>query len=375
MNLFSGLFRHVQVLFVVTLISLLVIPYFASAQTVLRTEDTVSVATDQVVDGDFYSFGSRIRVLGEVTGDWIAVGADVSGSGEFQDDIFLLADSAQVNGSTTNSVRAVGREVVIAGYVGGNLAIIGGSVEILSSAQIEGDVLMFANDVTVSGPVDGDILGRYGSLRIDSSVGGDVDIRVQELTLGNQTSIAGSLTYESPRELVRAQDAIVEGDIGYREITSEFSWQEQVQSALMPTLVLIFATLTFFLIQRRRFDAVVEHTLERPLLFSLIGLIFMLLAPPLIFIFLASILGSVVGLALAGLYLLLVVLAVILTIPVLGAFICRAALGRAQIDLLTLCLGALVVYGLFIVPFIGIPAFLVVLFITLGGFVTWLYQR
>ena len=357
------------------IILLLLLPYVVSAQTVLRVKETVSVETAEAVEGDFYSFGSRIRVLGDVTGDWIAAGANVTGNGDFGDDIIILADTAQLNGSTTNSVRIVGREVVIAGYVGGNLAVLGGSVEILSSAEIAGDILMFASDVTINGPVGGSLLGRYGSLRIDSSVAGDVDIRVQELTLGNNAQLAGSLTYESPQELRQAQDAVVSGDIQYVQITSTFSWQEQIQRALMPSLVLVFAALAFFLVQRRRFDVVVEHSLERPLLFSLVGLIFVLLIPPLIILLLASVLGSLVGLALAGLYLLLIVIGAVLVIPISGALVSRLLFKRNQIDLLTLGLGSVLVYCLFVLPVFGVTAFVVLLFISVGGLATWLYQR
>lgn len=367
--------RPLTVFLSVCAIGILLTPLFVAAQTVVRVDDSVSVDTDQVVEGDLYSFGSRVRVLGEVTGDWIAAGANVTGSGEFKDDVLVIADTVQINGSTTENVRIVAREVVIAGYVGGNVAVLGGTVEILSSAEIAGDVLMFANNTVITGSVGGDILGRYGVLRIDGPVGGDVDIRVQELLLGSRAEIQGAVTYKSPQELTRAQDAVVEGDVSYREVAVEFSWQDQVQTAVTPVLILVFATLFFFLVQRRRFDAVIEHTLERPFVFSVIGFVLVLTTPLLITLLLVSVLGALIGIVLAGLYVTIVVLGLLLTIPIIGGLLSRWLFSRQETDLLSLGLGAVSVYLLLVIPVFGLPLFLVLLFIGIGGLTTWLYQR
>lgn len=354
---------------------LLAVPVVSYGQTILRTDDSVTVDAEQVVEGNFYSVGSRVSISGEVIGDWVAAGGSVTGNGIFQDDVLLLAGNVQLHGSTTDDVRIVAGDTVIADYVGGDLAVLGGSVEILSSAVIAGDVLIYANDAVIAGTVGGDIIGRYGSLRIDAPIAGSVDARVNELTLGNRASIEGDLRYESAQEIVRAQDAVVDGDITHREVVTDISVREQMQNAVMPILILIFAALVFFLVQRRRFDAVVEHTIERPLLFSLVGVGITLATPLLIALLFVSVLGSLVGLVVASLYVLILTLGAIFTVPILGLALGRYVLQRPQIDLLSLGLGALVLYALMIVPVIGIPIVLVVMFVTIGGIATWLYQR
>ena len=360
-----------------TLVALftLVIPLFAYGQTILRTDETVTVDKDQVVEGNFYSVGSRVSVSGEVTGDWIAAGANVTGNGQYLQDVLLFAANAQMHGSTSDDLRIVAGDAVIADYVGGDLAVLGGAVEILSSATIEGDVLMYASSVVIAGSVGGDIMGRYGVLRIDGPVGGSLDVYASELTLGNKAAVEGGVTYESPRELIRAQDSVVEGDIIHREVTTQVTVSDRLQNALMPMLILVFATLTIFLIQRRRFDAVVEHTVERPLLVSLIGVLIIIGTPLLAVLLFASVLGALVGVVVVSFYILLLALGAILTVPVLGLLIGRYVLKRNRLDLLTIFTGAVAMFILLMVPIIGMALALVVLFVTVGGLATWLYQR
>lgn len=367
----KGALVALSVMMLVTLL----FPLFVHGQTVLRTDETVSVDADEVVEGNFYSIGSRISVSGEVTEDWIAAGGSVTGNGQFLKDVLLAAGNVQMHGSTTDDLRIISGDAVIADYVGGDVVVVGGTVEILSSATIEGDVLIYANDVVIAGSVGGDVIGRYGSLRIDSVVDGSLDVYARELTLGNQANVMGDIVYESPQELRRAQDATVEGDITYREVIAGISVRDRIQNAVMPMLILVFSTLTFFLIQRRRFEAVVEHTIERPILFSLVGVGITLVTPVLIVLLFASVLGSLIGVVVASLYLFLLTVGAVLAVPFLGLFLSRYALQRSKIDLLSIGVGAIVLYGLLIIPFIGISVALVILFVTVGGLATWLYQR
>ena len=352
-----------------------IMPFVSYGQTVLRTDETVTVDSDQIVEGNFYSVGSRVSISGEVTGDWIAAGAHVTGNGQYHQDVLLIAANAQMHGSTTDDLRIVAGDVVIADYVGGDLAVLGGTVEILSSAIIEGDVLMYASNVVIAGSVGGDVLGRYGTLRIDGPVGGSLDVYANDLTLGNKAVVEGNITYESLRQMTRAQDSVVEGDVIYREITTSVTMGDRLQNLLIPMLVVVFAALTFFLIQRRRFDAVVEHIVERPLLVSLIGVLIILGTPLLVVIMFASVLGALVGAAVFSLYILLLTMGAILTVPVLGRLVGRYILKRDQLDLLTIFSGAVALFILLMIPVFGLALALVVLFVTVGGFATWLYQR
>ena len=356
-------------------ILLFVVPITVDGQIIFRSGESVGVDKEEYVDGNFYSAGSRVNISGEIIGDWVGLGGSVTGNGTFLQDVLVAGANVNIHGSTTQDVRIVGGEVVIADYIGGDLAILAGSVDVLSSAFVAGDILIYSTDVTIAGDVGGSVFGRYGRLRIDGDIGGDVDIHVNELVLGNKTKVAGNINYKSIQELTRAQDAQVEGNINYVEDVRESSYAIYARQLLTPVLIILFASLSLFLLQKRRLVSVVNHTLDKPLLFSLIGVSVVLVTPFIAILLILSVLGSLLGLVLLSLYMFLIFLSIILAIPVLGLLFSKHILGRPNIDIISIGCGALIFYAILLLPVMGPALALSIIFITLGGVTNWFYQR
>ncbi len=352
-----------------------VFPFFAEAQIVVRTGENISVNSEQVVEGNFYSLGSGVAVSGEVTGDWLAAGGKVTGNGEYGEDVMILAGTANLHGSTTGDVRIVAGDAVIADFVGGNLTVMAGSVKVLSSATITGDILMYSGDVEIEGTVGGSILGRASRLRVDNQVGGDIDVTVQSITLGNRAVIEGSVLYTSVAELVRAQDAEVVGSVTKREAAPNVSYRDMAQNLLTPLLLVLFTSLTFFLLVRRRFASVVSLTAARPLFMGMIGAAVVLATPFVITLFIVSILGSLLGVILLTLYVLLIVLGIAISGPLLGVLVGTYGFKRPQLDLLSIGLGCVGLYLLVLIPYLGILLVLMLVFVSIGGLCVRLYDQ
>ena len=365
-------------LYLVLIALVLILPQLAFGQSVVRIEDSVSVSTDQVVEGNFYSVGNRVSLSGTVAGDWLALGGTVTmdKNGVVDEDVLIIAGTAQVHGSTSDDVRIVAGEVVIADEIGGNLTVVAGSVKLSSSARVAGDVLLYANDVEISGEVGGTIMGRVTRLRIDSSVAGDVDVKVGQLVLGDRAQIAGDVIYESQQEVQRAQNSEIAGALTRRTPPSTaLSLTEQAQQLLIPLLVLLFTALSGFLIWRQRMIRTLYPIADSILLNSLIGFAVLLLTPLVIAIFLVSILGSLVGALLLATYVLLILAALALAGPLLGLVFSRYVLKRSQFDPLTIALGCSLLFVLVLVPIIGPALVLLTVTTVLGGLARVLYQR
>lgn len=356
-------------------VCVLLVPLAVDAQTVLRSDDRVSVDTDQVVEGNFYTIGNTISVSGQVDGDWLGLGNSITGNGTFTEDVLLVGRNVQLHGSTTDDVRIVALEATIAEDIGGDVAIVANSVKILSSADISGDLLLFANEVEVSGSIGGDILGRANSLRVDGEVGGSLDLTVDQLTLGERADIGGNISYISNTELIRSQNATVSGDITQTTVEVDTSFQTTVERLLMPFLAIMFAGLVAFLLVPTGLIRAVSYTKRRLTLAMLVGFVVLLGGPLVVTVFLLSGLGLLVGLVLASAYVLLLAIGIVMAGPLLGSLLSQYVLNRPQIDIFTVIGGIVLLVASLLIPIFGLGLFIAAVCSAIGGMVLQLYKR
>jgi len=325
----------------------------AHASSVIRTGDAVSVGGDQLIEGDFYSVTGKLNLSGTVQGDAVVVSSQVTVNGSVEEDAVLFGGTVDVYGTIGDDLRVVAGETTIAEPVMGDLLVVGGVLTILSSASVAGDVILATGQATIEGSVGGDILGWSDNLRIDAPVAGDVSVTVNELTLGDQANITGSVQYVSRELLVQAQGATVEGDL-VRNDPVVPAVDASMSAALIPVLVILFSVLAWYLISRKSLTAVTNKALSKSFRPALFGFASVILVPFAIVVLTASVIGTLVGVTLFFLYALLLMLAFIAMPAVFGQAIMKL-LKRSTKEL---TLGALVV-GVFavtvfaVVPIIG----------------------
>ena len=341
----------------------------AEARTVVRSGDGVSIAEDQVIRGDFYSAANTINVSGTIENDMIAIAAQININGSIGDDALFVAGRTDVHGVVGDDLRIVSNETVIAEPVMGDVLVIGGSVNILSTASISGDVVLYAGDVTIEGSVGGDVIGSADSLRIDAAIAGDIDVTVADLTLGDRANIEGSVRYVSNSLAIQSPNATVVGDM-VRNDPILPGKDMNIRNAMIPVLVLLFSALVWYLVSRRSLTKVANRALissSRPFL---IGLGTVVLAPFAGFVLLISLIGSLVGIAVFTAYILLGTLSIMAMSAVLGMLLMRA-FNRpvAELSLMTLMVGVAGVILLMLLPFVGQLLLFALLVVSVGAMV------
>ena len=358
-------FQIITILVSVFLLSFAVV----SASSVVRTGETVSIAEDQVVSGDLYAAGGTVQISGVVEQDAVIMGGKITSNGEITQNAFLVAGGVDVHGPVGDDLRIVSGEVIVADKVEGDLFVMAGSVSILSSASIAGDLIIYAGDAVIEGPVGGDILGTVGELRIDTNVAGSVDVTVNTLTLGDRANVEGSLTYISSQVLERALNATIVGDLVRNDPvipqgdSQRFSW-------LVPSLVLLFSVLAWYLVSRKSLSFVIGRALvnsPRPFLTGLITFIFVPVVIGLLFV---SMIGSFVGVVLLLAYLLFIALSLIGMVAILGQLLMLAFNRKSKgVSLLALVVGIFGFILLSMLPTIGELIVFALMVLTLGAIV------
>lgn len=364
-------------LFGVLVVMLLILPIVSFADTVIRTGESVSISNEDGIVGDFYAFGNVVSMSGLVQGDFVTAAGNLTTNGEVSGDILGAGASVDVHGPVGDDVRVIGGEIIIAEAIAGDVVAVGGNVTILSTASIGGDLVLLAGTAVVEGVVGGEILGRVSELRIDSAITGDVQVSTNQLTLGDNTNIGGTVTYQSPELVQRSPNAVVAGELIRNDsILGAEEKDNGLMRLVLFVLTLTFAALGWYLISKSsliRVTTAASTFAPKHVLFGLGALLF---SPFLILIFLTSMVGMLLGFVLLFAYLLLLLLAVA-AIPPVVMQVTNRILGQSLkiTSALTILLGAVVTFFVLLIPLLGSLLLFIVFILILGAIIDESYRK
>jgi cytoskeletal protein CcmA (bactofilin family) len=335
------------------------LPSYSHAGPIIRTGETVSVDSTQTLKGDFYGFGSKVVLSGGAENDAYLAGGTITLNAPVQEDLTALGGVVGVYGDVGDDVRVVGGDVTIAKAVKGDVAVLGNRLTILSTGSVEGDVLFMGEELVIEGKVIGSIHGNANTARINAEIGGDVLLTTQTLfTIGSNAKIQGLVSYKSAQDVVRAQDAVIVGEV--QKIPSDLDFSnggiESMKSYVLQILVLIFATLSLFMLARRQVTTLAEASQSRFGFYGLVGLAMILTIPFISVVLFVSILGSFLGFLLTLSFFCILGIAVVLSPLVLGQNIeriiwkgCGVSPRSVGVGFILLALLWFVPYSIFIV--------------------------
>lgn len=351
-------------------------PQTALADSVVRTGETVSVESDERIDGDFYIAASVLSISGQVVQDLISVGGRSTLNGTVGGDALMVGGSVDVHGPVGDDLRVLAGDVIIAEPVTGDVFVMGGSVKVLSTASIGGDLLVYGGDVEVSGSVGGDIVGLVETLRIDAPVAGMVDVTSQSVVLGDRADITGTMRYVSSEPLTRSPNAKVGGEITRNDPVEKDPAYSPAKIAAIFVLIALFSSLIWYLLAKVVLKKIVDRALKRSVRPILLGFITFFAAPVIIVILTVSVLGTFVGLASLFAYLLMIFIAVMSIAAVAGALVFRQYKKQSvnSVSPFTLLLGVAVMVLCIVVPVIGPLALTALFLVTLGAMVDLLLR-
>jgi cytoskeletal protein CcmA (bactofilin family) len=341
----------------------------ASASSVIRTGDTVSIGGDQLIEGDFYSVTGKLNLSGTVKGDAIIASPQVTVNGNIEEDATLFGGTVDIFGTIGDDLRIIAGETTIAEPVMGDVLVVGGVLTILSGASVAGDVILVTGEATIEGSVGGDILGWSDSLRIDALVAGDVSVTVNSLTLGENAHITGSVQYVSRELAVQAQGATIEGDLVRNDPVIPAT-DTSIRTVLVPVLVILFSVLAWYLISRKSLTVVTHRALSKSFRPALFGFASVILVPFAIIILSVSVIGTLVGITLFFLYALLLMLALIALPALVGQAIMKLFnRSTKELTLVALVVGVFGVALLAVLPIIGLLVLVGVTLLSVGAMI------
>jgi len=353
------IFKGMAALLVAMLVTVLAaVPVLAAD---IRSGDTVTVASGEVIDEDLYIAGNIIIVDGTINGDLLAAGGTITINGTVNGSVMAAGQTININGEITHAVRAAGATLNISGDVNGDLVVGGGEVNVASTARIGGDLLLGAGTARIDGLIEGDIKGGGGEVTLTNGVRGDIEVEVDTLTIASTANIEGNLTYISENEANIQSGAQIGGMTTHKlpEVREPATAAPfgGIVGKVIAFLMTLLVGIVIILIAPRRAAAVAASIRRKPwwsLLWGFIILLGTLIAAGVLFITIIGIPLSLISLALWG-------IAIYLSQIAVGLFIGRWIIGYFRevetrgILIGALALGFTILTLLKLIPYVGFP--------------------
>jgi len=347
------------------LLLLIIVPTSLAAEN-LKGQKIITVAKDQVIEGNFYGAGEMVEIFGTVNGDVYTAGGQVTIDGTINGDLLVAGGTVDIGGTINGDVRAAGGQVNIDAHIERNLSLAGGNITINDSATIGKALQLAGGNLMVSSTITEEALVAGGNLTFRGQTGKNLEARVGTLRLTPGSKIAGNFDYWTSEEALIDEGAIVSGTTTKHEVSEEFkSFQspdtEAVKSflkgiQLFATLTGIITTLVFGLILIKLFPNCAEKAIEIVQTRTLASLGFGFLAIIVLPILFILLLVTGVGIPLAFISLILFVIftyyARIYVILAIGQWLNQKVSKSANLYV-SLALGIIVYYAIGYLPVIG----------------------
>jgi cytoskeletal protein CcmA (bactofilin family) len=164
-----------------------------------RKSDSVQIGKDEVITGDLFAMGNRIRIEGTVDGDVYGFGQQVDVSGHVTGDVICFCQSLRVGGHIDGNIRSGSNNVTITGTVDKSVTNFAEATTLDSSGKVGHSLTSFTQTLTLDGSLGRDLLAFSGQSSINGNIGGTMYVRGDSLSISNSASVGGKATFNGTK--------------------------------------------------------------------------------------------------------------------------------------------------------------------------------
>lgn len=359
-----------------TLLGLLIfapLPLYAADN--FQHSDFVYLASDQVINEDYFAAGQKVQVSGTVNGDVYVAGGTVIIDGTVNGDVIATGGTVTITGTVNGNIRAAGGTLNLGAQVGRNVSVAGGTIVIEPSSKIKGSLSSAAGSLQVFGSVDKGVNVTGGDVTLADGIGSRVMAAVGNLTVGSKAVINGDLTFWSSHNASIAKEASISGQVVHNQPPQPTGNQQSARNAFMVfrsvflafafIFQLILGLLLLWLLPNATQKAA-DIIRGKPLMATLWGLVMVLLTPIVIVVLFLTLIGIPFALLLLFGYSLIVYISGIFTSLTLGQLILRSVHPDSH-RMIAFVVGLIVLSFLSIIPILGGVVSFISVLLGVGG--------
>jgi len=337
----------------------------------------VNIPASETVDDNLFVAGETVVIDGTINGDLFAFARQVIVHGAVKGNIITGAQSVEIDGDVGGSIITGGQTIQVNSKVSHNVAAFGQSVTLGKDSTVDGDAGTFGNETHLNGSVAHSYY-VFGLGDVAGSVGRSMTFRGGTLTLLPTARIAGDLTahvqkaeavHISPGAMIGGRQSIeleMPRPSRYRTFGFYFGQVIRMAAAFVTGIILL---LLFPSLRRMNFSDAL--TVAKSGGIGLLLLIAMPIAAIIVMITWVGIPLGMIGIVawLLGLY-----LAKILVANFVGRTLLLSDMDRMSSVVLSLLLGLLLVFIAINLPYIGWLIHFLLVIIGFGALILTLFN-
>ena len=336
------------------------------------------VGTERTVTDELWVAAAAIETAGTFKNDLFATSANqLELNGTYEGNVWGAASAgANMSGTCERNVRLAGKSVRIDGPVNGNLMAMAETIITTTNAVITGNVRLIGASIIQEGVIEGHATITAGrTLTLSGIIAGNANVLSPDIILSRDARVGGNLSYTANKEIF-PDEGVVAGHlertapqteplISKAKLISRGLWFVAALMAGIPFIAL-FPMTTAMASQLAR---------KAPWKCLMVGFLASGALPIFGVMSISSIIGVPLGTLILASWAILSYLSRIIMGLVIGTLILRSAgtsIGRV---LLSMVIGLALIYLATIIPSIGVPVQLGVIWMGMGSLLLALIQK
>ncbi|HSR88234.1 MAG TPA: polymer-forming cytoskeletal protein [Pontiella sp.] len=336
------------------------------------------VAADQTVSDEIWVVANTVQTDGSFGNDLFAAsGMEMSLKGTYEGNVWAAAGTTvTLDGECRRNVRITGQTLRIDGTIGGNLIAMGNTVIIGTNTTIGGNARLIGNSVVMEGTARGKVsIHSARTTTLGGRMESDVNVVSPDIFFTARARIDGNLTYTSGQELLPA-NGVVAGNL--QRVTPETPPLMSVNRAKSHAMWFFAAFLTGVpFITLFPMTTAMASLLARksPMKCLAVGFIASFLLPVFGLMSISSIIGLPLGALLLASWGILVYVSRIIMALMIGTMILKSGSTSIGRVLISMASGLALIYLATLVPSIGLPVQMAVVWMGMGALLLALVQK
>lgn len=196
-----------------------------ASATEFRKADNVEIAKGEIIKGDTYITGERVRVDGTIDGDLIVVGKSLDINGHVTGDVITFVQSARVFGQVDGNFRGANNNLTISGTVAKNVTTFNETTILESNGKIGGSLTSFSDSLTIEGNVGRDALSFFGRATLAGKIGGGIRAKGETLNITSTAVIDGPVHFEGKKEPEVSPSAKLASPVDFKQMENKESYR------------------------------------------------------------------------------------------------------------------------------------------------------
>jgi hypothetical protein len=177
-----------------------------------RLELSKDIIITQAVYENVYAAGNNLTINAPIHADLVTAGGTININDTIDNDILLAGGTVIFNGYVGGDVRCAGGTLNIKKDIKGDLVITGGTVTIDKDVSIGGNILVSGGELTLNGTAKGSIRGMIGKFTLNGTVDKNLNCQGGDILI-NGTIIGKSVL--SAADITIGNEAKILDDVRY----------------------------------------------------------------------------------------------------------------------------------------------------------------